>query len=333
LQINAPEAETVRLIFQSYVELSSVRDLQAHLVAQGVDGKRWINKREVEAGGGPLHPGALYYLLRNPVYRGITRHKETHYDATHPAIIDQDLWDRAQAKLAATNGKRPAGENRGGGATFQGVIFDDRDNPMVAVHTTRGVKRYRYYVSRPKITGQGEAGSLNRIAAGIIEPFLIEQLEAKLSTSWNAGVPDLERVTAAIVCVTLGPDMVVIVAKAEALVADHGGEVADGMVSLRLPIYLRRRLGSVLLQTPGEIQPAGRLDRALIRALALAKVWARSLESGEIASIKDLAQREGLCAHYTARLLPLAYLAPDITEAILAGRQPRALTLKSLTEL
>ena len=55
------------------------------------------------------------------------------------------------------------------------------------------------------------------------------------------------------------------------------------------------------------------------------------LELGEVASIKALARREGLCNHYTSRMLPLAYLAPDLVEAILAGRQPRGVSLAALT--
>ena len=48
-------------------------------------------------------------------------------------------------------------------------------------------------------------------------------------------------------------------------------------------------------------------------------------------SIKSLARREGLCNHYATRLLPLAYLAPDLVEEILEGRQPRNLTLSAFT--
>ena len=63
----------------------------------------------------------------------------------------------------------------------------------------------------------------------------------------------------------------------------------------------------------------------------LARDWAKLLESGEVGSVKELARRNNLCEHYTMRLAPLAYLAPDITSAILEGRQPRALSLAGLT--
>ena len=46
--------------------------------------------------------------------------------------------------------------------------------------------------------------------------------------------------------------------------------------------------------------------------------------------LKALALAEGDCNHYAARLLPLAWLAPDLVEQILSGRQPRAVSLGAL---
>lgn len=69
----------------------------------------------------------------------------------------------------------------------------------------------------------------------------------------------------------------------------------------------------------------------MIRAVVLARQWAERLERGEVASVKALAKEQGLCQHYTARLLPLAYLAPDLVDSILAGAQPRAVSLAALT--
>jgi hypothetical protein len=44
-------------------------------------------------------------------------------------------------------------------------------------------------------------------------------------------------------------------------------------------------------------------------------------DSGEFATIADLAEREGIASSYIARVLRLTLLAPDIVEAILKGRQ------------
>jgi site-specific DNA recombinase len=43
-----------------------------------------------------------------------------------------------------------------------------------------------------------------------------------------------------------------------------------------------------------------------------------------------LAKREGVSPTYFTRLVRLNYLAPDITQAILDGRQPRGLTADKL---
>jgi hypothetical protein len=44
----------------------------------------------------------------------------------------------------------------------------------------------------------------------------------------------------------------------------------------------------------------------------------------------EIAQRHGLSEPHVRRLLRFAYLAPDIVEAIVEGRQPRTLTVKLL---
>ena len=92
-----------------------------------------------------------------------------------------------------------------------------------------------------------------------------------------------------------------------------GGGRGAGLRTLRLAFHMRRRQGAVIIEpTDAAPTPAAKLDRALIRAVVLARTWAERLERGEVQTIKALARAEGLCNHYTTRLLPLAYLAPDI---------------------
>lgn len=70
----------------------------------------------------------------------------------------------------------------------------------------------------------------------------------------------------------------------------------------------------------GAVQPR-RTDCTLVKALARAFRWKRLLESGEFATIAELAEREGIAPSYMTRVLRLTLLAPDIVEAILDGRQ------------
>ena len=51
------------------------------------------------------------------------------------------------------------------------------------------------------------------------------------------------------------------------------------------------------------------------------------LDSGDFATIAELAEREGIARSYMTRVLRLALLAPDIVEAILDGRQGPDVTL------
>ena len=75
-----------------------------------------------------------------------------------------------------------------------------------------------------------------------------------------------------------------------------------------------------------------RLDPCLIRALADADHWRRLIDSGEASSIDELAKLGNRERSHARKILRLAFLAPDIQQAILAGRQPVTLTLTALTE-
>jgi site-specific DNA recombinase len=72
-------------------------------------------------------------------------------------------------------------------------------------------------------------------------------------------------------------------------------------------------------------------DPNLIRAMAKAHLWARQLVSGEVASISEIARRNGTSRSRASCILTLAFLAPDIVEAILEGRQPMEVNLERLT--
>jgi len=55
------------------------------------------------------------------------------------------------------------------------------------------------------------------------------------------------------------------------------------------------------------------------------------LQCDEIKSIREIAAQENLSACYVMRYLRLAFLAPDIVEAIVDGRQPPGLSIRKLT--
>ena len=67
-----------------------------------------------------------------------------------------------------------------------------------------------------------------------------------------------------------------------------------------------------------------------MKALARAFRWKRMLESGDFATIAELAEREGIAPSYMTRVLRLTLLAPDIVEAIMDGKQRPEVTLAQI---
>ncbi len=101
-------------------------------------------------------------------------------------------------------------------------------------------------------------------------------------------------------------------------------------MTLHVPFRIVKRGGRKKMQMPDRVRPERTPDSTLVKALARAFRWKRMLESGEFATIAELAEREGIAAPYLTRVLRLTLLAPDIVETILDGRQRAGLTLETL---
>ena len=103
---------------------------------------------------------------------------------------------------------------------------------------------------------------------------------------------------------------------------------------LRVPLRLQQRGGRKRVVTPDgrPLNPQPQIDSALVKALARAHRWKRMLESGEYASLTELAEAEKINRSYLSRVLRLTLLAPDIVEAILDGRQGPEITLERLMQ-
>lgn len=111
----------------------------------------------------------------------------------------------------------------------------------------------------------------------------------------------------------------------------RGAPIPD-TVTLHVPFRVVKRGGRKEMQLPeGAAQPR-RADSTLVKALARAFRWKCMLESGEFATIGELAEREGMAYTYMARVLRLTLLAPDIVEAILEGKQGPQVTLAMMLE-
>ncbi len=176
------EAETVRHVFRRYAALGSVRLLRDELAAQKIRSKRWTSAAGRSWGGKPLARGALYLMLQNRIYRGEIVHKDQSYPGEHMPIIDQELWDEVQAKLAANAVERATGEKMKSASLLAGLLYDSEGQRMTPTHAVKKGARYRYYVSRRLITGsRGKAPEGLRIPAGEIEQLVTARIGELLS--------------------------------------------------------------------------------------------------------------------------------------------------------
>ena len=106
------------------------------------------------------------------------------------------------------------------------------------------------------------------------------------------------------------------------------------MLTVRVPLAVRKRGGRKLVVTPGGManRGASAADTTLVKALARAFRWSRIMETGRYGTLNELAAAEKINSSYVSRMLRLTLLAPDLVEAVLNGRQPEGMTLPGLME-
>jgi hypothetical protein len=108
-----------------------------------------------------------------------------------------------------------------------------------------------------------------------------------------------------------------------------GGQIK---LSTFIPLKIRKRGASkVVVRPDGQVEAAGRVttqhDKPLLVALTRVFYWQHLLDGGVVASGSEIAQREGLHHSTVNELLRLTLLEPAIIQAILAGKQPRCMSL------
>lgn len=297
-------------------------------------------------------------MLKCVTYTGRIGHRGTIYPGQHPAIIDTDTFARVQALLAANSHQRRSRSNAACPSLLAGKLVDEAGEPMVATHASRGTARYRYYVSRALHHGAATTGA--RMPAREIEKLVAEHVAQAfedplqlLATAW-LDVPadrlsDLHlncqhtatrlrkhehALTTAIVaqarveasCVHIDCDARAI---ASALgVAQH--ENAPATISITAEVRLARSGMALRLVQRDGASVSAEPDRSLIKQLVAARRWWSELRQGEL-DITRLAAREQLSPSYITRIVRLAFLAPDVTAAILRGDQRHGVDVRRLT--
>jgi hypothetical protein len=109
----------------------------------------------------------------------------------------------------------------------------------------------------------------------------------------------------------------------------------EGRIMLRVPAFFKYKNGRKMIITPQTLEgentdSPSMVQSPIVRAIKNAHAWKAKLESGEVASIAELARTLGYKRPYVTRILSLTLLAPDIVEAIINGEEPNGLSLEKL---
>jgi len=363
------ESEIVGVIFRRYAALGSVRLLKEELEARGIQSKSWMPASGRRTGGKPFSRGALYHVLQNHLYRGEIVHNGKAHPGEHTPIIDQPLWDAVQAQLAAHTAERKPGTRTRPPSLLAGMLFDSDGNRMAPTHATKKGRRYRYYVSRPLITNDQTDGSAglrvpaeeieqavtSRLRQWLVDPGSIYQAtrlrdataQRRLITraeetgkSWPELPAARQRtfLNSLIERIDVGANRIDIHVRPTRLgmlldiaATPLSSATDDEVQILSVPIRLRRSGREIKMLIDGTAPFAtAKPDARLIKLLIRARRFNAALVGSDGMPFAELVKREGVSPSYFTRLVRLSYLAPDVTKAILDGRQPPDLTADKL---
>jgi len=327
LQVNDAEAATVKHIFSRYLRVGSVHVLQRELAEQGVVSKRWVTASGTVIGGLRFSRGALFHLLRNPIYRGCISHKGTVHEGEHRAIIDQEVFELVREQLDRHARRHNSGvHHRATKGPLTSRMFDDLGERMSpAFSRGRNGRLYRYYVSASLQQGgtMDQGKSIQRISA-----VAIERLVHDLVRRW---LPNANSPLDVPLSISLRKDAVLIdmpghlrsEISASLIGLEAMSQSSRQSCRIRVPFTLRQRGCRQLIVTD---QPISRPDNTLIAGLRKAHSMVASSRGLPLLSSAP-------ATHYERELLRLAFLAPDLQRDILSGLQPPTLTLAKLRHI
>lgn len=299
LVINGEEAETVRSLFEAYLEYGNVRELKQH-----ADRTDFLTKtRTLQSGqiveGRAFSRGRLYHLLSNPIYVGKIQHKTDRYEGVHDAIIDEALWNEVQERLRKNRVERKTRSNARNPSPLAGKVFDQDGHPLTPEHSNKKGHRYRYYVSSThgiRLPALDLEAATRRALDDDRELMLhLKRLERD----------DIDRLTL-VERVTLQDGSILINLK-----DGVHPEMVESSFTCR-----KRGVEQKLVLASG---PVCEPDMTLIKRILLAMTWMDQIKLGR--AISEIAKNEDVTPEYITHNLGLSFLSPRVLKAIASGKQ------------
>lgn len=342
LRIIEAHAAIVRDIFDRYLRHGNVRAVAEELAGEGICSPVKTTMTGRTFGGLPFMRGQIYGILKCPTYVGEVHHRDQIYPGLHKAIIDRDIWDATQAKLADNLQGHRSGARADRPSLLAGKIVDASGTALVPSHASKGKIRYRYYVTRDLQHGDSATGM--RIPAPEIEMAVRGAVASLFDDSLALAATAGLRVSPSDIT-TLVRRCAEIDARGRAIVQDvvqqvciHDGRIdilcstaaiaamlkveceddAPETLTIQSAVRLTRSGRAMRLIQDNGATLAASPNASLIKLLIRARRWWVRLQVGDI-DIKTLSELEGVAPAYITRVLRLAFLAPAVVDGILTG--------------
>jgi DNA invertase Pin-like site-specific DNA recombinase len=333
LEVVSDDAELVKKIFADYLRLGSIGELAAALDREGVRPRpRKLASGKIIAAE-RFMVGPLAHMLKNRFYVGEIAYRGEIHKGEHEPILDRDLFDAVQARLAEGAVKRKLTRSRSS-SLLVGLLFDDRGNLMSPSHANKKGVRYRYYVSHALLQNRkSEAGTVSRMSAPDVEQLVCDAVRKALNA--NDGASDRDLIRARIERIVLLSDRIAVTFREPELQADlSDSEIAPNRsIELMIPFVRKLAPRKGISHAPMNQETIDSETReALLKAIARSRGWMETILSGKTASFDAIAAHEGLAERHVRRLAVLAFLSPKVVQAIADGAAPSGVTVSNLTQ-
>jgi site-specific DNA recombinase len=154
LVVNEAEAETVRTLFRLYLKHGTVKKVWDEAGRLGLKTKPRPKSDGRILGGKRFFPGHIYTALKCPIYIGRIPHKGQSYQGNHESIVDQELWDAVQARLAQNRRDWHSYAGPRLRSPLAGLLFDAKGTRFTPHNTVKkNGQRYRYYIDQALARG------------------------------------------------------------------------------------------------------------------------------------------------------------------------------------
>ncbi len=176
LIVNPKEADLVRSVFRLYLEKKSLLDVARTLNERGHHTKTLRSEHKV-TGGVPFRNTNIQIMLKNVTYIGKVSYGGKIYPGEHTAIIEEDIFNKAQEIIKQNTRERGVTKNRKFPGLLSGIFRCSCCNASMSHgYTRKETSKYRYYTCLNAIKRGRKDCPVKSMSALPIERRVVELL-------------------------------------------------------------------------------------------------------------------------------------------------------------